>query len=682
MRIYLGDLFHVYTAGRNTHISPYTVPLGIGFLASAVKHRMPPCQVSLFRDPDRLLQAIRTESPDVMGFSFCSWNSDLNRRVAEIVKATCPGVITVGGGPSVDDADDQLVEFFEMFPMVDYLVPNEGESGFVALLEAIERGEARGGPIAGVAYLDEAGQLIRGKYQRPVVPSETSGLERLSPKQVRPIDPDEIEIPSPYLDGTLDSFLDEGLVPIVQTMRGCPYQCHFCVSGATEWNRMRGFDPQRVKAEIDYAMSRSGSKDLILTDENWGILGDRDIQIARYITERSRLKGAPNRVYYYTAKIVTPASRKIVEMVAPIAWIGEFSMSFQSLNPDTRHAIKRTNIGLDKVAANVEWARERGIPTSSEMIYGMPHETPATFFDGVEQLLQAGISVIQIFPLLLFPGIDLASRSAREKYGFQTRFRLPDQAYGVYDDGKLVAVEAEEVIYMTRWSTEDDYFTVRRYGFFQQILQGRLYFVEFSRVCAEVGIPVEHLIRHLTLADYSGYPALAALLREHRREAEAELKTSSAEVHEEVLDRLRKGEDIAGVRVNLVYLGKLFSSRSAVRELLELIWKYIEPLIDGDPNKDVVIHYFTEILPNRIVVLQSGSQEDVRFTTRFNYPKWVSRSYRHVSELLLPEPSQIQAKMSDELKHNLTEFNPKNRSDLQEIFEKTPSAALLRAIAA
>ena len=133
--------------------------------------------------------------------------------------------------------------------------------------------------------------MIRGKYQRPVVPSETPGLERLSPKQVRPIDPDEIEIPSPYLDGTLDSFLDEGLVPIVQTMRGCPYQCHFCVSGATEWNRMRGFDPQRVKAEIDYAMSRSGSKDLILTDENWGILGDRDIEIASYITEREQDKG-------------------------------------------------------------------------------------------------------------------------------------------------------------------------------------------------------------------------------------------------------------------------------------------------------------------------------------------------------------------------------------------------------
>lgn len=38
--------------------------------------------------------------------------------------------------------------------------------------------------------------------------------------------------------------------------------------------------------------------------------------------------------------------------------------------------------------------------------------------------------------------------------------------------------------------------------------------------------------------------------------------------------------------------------------------------------------------------------------------------------------------MSDELRHSLARFNPDNRSDLQEIFEKTPSTALLRDIAA
>src|SRR5262249_36016209 len=157
-----------------------------------------------------------------------------------------------------------------------------------------------------------------------------------------------------------------------------------------------GFDVERVKAEIDYALSRSRTKDLILTDENWGILGERDVELARFIMARHRTKGAPSRLYYYTAKIVTPASREIVETVAPIAWIGGFNMSFQSLNPQTRQVIKRTNISMERLAENVQWARQRNIATASEMIYGFPYETPQTFFQGVERLIEERVNSVVI----------------------------------------------------------------------------------------------------------------------------------------------------------------------------------------------------------------------------------------------------------------------------------------------
>ena len=682
MKIYLADLFHTYQPCRNPDTVPYTVPLGIGYLAATVKHRIPHCEVHLFRDPDRLLKALRAEPPTLMGFSLCSWNSDLTRRMSEVVKATCPNVISVGGGPSVDDADDQIAELFGMFPAIDFFVPNEGESGFVALVQAIERNQEREQPIPGVAYLDHARRLVRGRYERPVVPGETTGVERLSPKQVREIGPDDVEVPSPYLDGTLDTFLDEGLVPIIQTMRGCPYQCHFCVSGATEWNRMRGYDLERVKAEIDYALSKGRTKDLILTDENWGILGDRDVELARFIMERNRTSGAPSRLYYYTAKIVTPASREIVEMVAPIAWIGEFSMSFQSLNPQARAAIKRTNISMDKLAANVQWARERNIRTSSEMIYGFPYETPQTFFEGIERLLQAGMSSVFVFPLQLFPGIDLASPSVRAKYGFETRFRLADCGYGIYDDGKLISVETEEIVVANHWSTDDDYFKVRRYGFFQQAILGRGYFGEFFRLCSEIGIPVEPLIRHLVLADYAKFPALAAIVADHRHEAEAELKPSKNDVYRELVDRIRARDEISGVKVNLVYLGKLFSSPNAVRELLQIIQDYVDSFLEGHPDRELVLSYLTEVLPNRIVLLRPDAADRVRLSTRFDYSRWASRSYRTVSELLLAAPRVFEATTCDELKSKLIAFDPNHRSDLQAIFDKTPSKFLLRNVAA
>ena len=78
MQIFLADLFNVCQAGRNTRTNPYTVPLAIGFLASTLKVRMPGCTVRLFRDPDKLLYALKATQPDLLGFSICSWNLDLS----------------------------------------------------------------------------------------------------------------------------------------------------------------------------------------------------------------------------------------------------------------------------------------------------------------------------------------------------------------------------------------------------------------------------------------------------------------------------------------------------------------------------------------------------------------------------------------------------------------------------
>jgi radical SAM superfamily enzyme YgiQ (UPF0313 family) len=683
MRIYLADLFHTYNAGLDPDKNPYTVPLAVGYLAASVRHRIRHCEIKLFRNPNKLMQAIRSSPPDIMGFSICSWNTDLTRRASEFVKARSASTVTVAGGPSVDESDDQLIELFKLFPAIDYLVPSEGETGFASLCEAIAEGKRpEGQALAGVAYLDSSGRLVRGRYVRPVVPSEQPGFERISPKKVRAIGGDEVEVLSPYLDGTLNEFLDEGLIPIVQTMRGCPYQCSFCVSGENEWNRLRGFDLERVKAEIDYALSRSGSTDLILTDENWGILGQRDVELAKFILNRFMTKGSPRRLYYYTAKIVTPESRQIVEMVAPIAWIGEFSMSFQSLNPATRAAIKRTNIGMDKLASNIQWARERNVLTSSEMIYGMPHETIESFMGGVESLLQFGMNYVLIFPLQLFPGAELNSRASREKYGLQTRFRLADSGgFGIYDDGNLVSAETEEIVIATNTASADDYFTIRRYAFFQQVLLGRYYFIELFQLCGAVGISIEPLMRHLATADYTPYPALCELMVHYNREALAELRHSREEVYAEAVDRLRAGEAIAGVKLNLVYLAKLFSSPDAIEDLLAVIRGYCRNRVDG-AHRELVFHYLDEVQPNRIVALQQDAQEQIRFSTRYNYPKWANRSFRNVDELLLAEPVELVATIHRELQKSLAKFDPTDRFALQGIIDRTHPKFLLRTVTA
>ncbi len=691
MRVYLADLLHgkIWGLGNLPSNAPLgrTVPLGIAYLAAALNRRMPGMDVRLFRDPDRLLAAAQQEPPHLLGFCFTSWNMHISRRVAQQIKAWSPSTIVVGGGPCVDEQDEQLLAFFSQRPEVDYLVPNEGEHGFVALVAHLEGGR-KDGVIPGVAHLDPAGRLVRGGYQVPEV-APAASLVRPNSKLVLPMEKPANqeslalsgEIPSPYLDGTLDPFLEEGLVPIIQTMRGCPYRCDFCVSGTTLWNKPRGFPLERVTAEVEYALSNGRSKDLILTDENWGILGERDVELARYIMRRHQTSGSPRRLYYYTAKIVNEASRAIVETVSPIAWIGEFSISFQSLNLETRQAIKRTNISLKELKANVDWSNERGIPVSSEMIFGLPYETTESFFDGVESLIDAGVHRIVIYPLQLFPGIDLASDTARKDYGLITRFRLAaDLAYGAYLNGELISAESEEIVIGTKWFGEDAYYRIRRYAFLHTLLHSRGFVEELFHLCTEAGIPAARLTRYLASTDLSAHPTLRTIMNDFDLDARRELKLTPDEVVNSVARRLRHGEDVGGVKLNSVYLAKVLSNAAAVTELVDLIGQYVSSAGAGTPFLDVALAYAREILPNCAILFDRLTPERLSFETHFDYRRWRTGAYRSLADLLSPIPLLFEADVPSFLYSNLRDFDNADTATLQAIIDTTYGRGLMRTI--
>jgi radical SAM superfamily enzyme YgiQ (UPF0313 family) len=683
MRVTLADLFHLGGA-QNPDTAPYTVPLGIGYVAATAKRQVQGLSLELFRNPDRLLEAIKREPPDVLGFSISNWNLDLTRRVAQLVREWSPATVMVAGGPSIDDVDAAIADFLRAFPELDYLVPSEGEIGFAALLGHLQAGPPKRGVVAGAAYLDRSGALVRGTYVMPNVAPE-GRLVRTNSRVAAPAAEPEIdsEIPSPYLDGTLDAFLEEGLVPILQTMRGCPYRCEFCVSGTTLWNKPRGFPLRRVRAEIEYALQRSPSKDLILTDENWGILGERDVELARHLINRSEAVGSPKRLYFYTAKIVNEASRSIAKLVAPItwnSWIGELTMSFQTLNPEARDAIKRTNISIDKVEANVAWAKEHGIRTASEMIYGFPHETPATFIDGVEVLMRKGIRNVAIYPLQLFSGVELDLAEARAKNGMETMFRLADCGYGSYQNGDLISVEAEEIVVRTKWSSRADYFVIRRYAFFMMLLFGRPYFDELVRLCAAGGVDTPPLIRFLAMQDFSGQPNLARIFAAYDAQAAAELFPTRDALYSSVAGRVRRQESLAGVKLNLVFLGRVFRSVEAVRELLGLVEDYLVARVPENPGATAIFTYLREVLPNRVVILDRASVERVQFSSRFHYAKWSSQSFQELDELLLPEPRPYEAVTHGVLLQNLASFADDTPGNLQSLFDRTPAKSILRDV--
>jgi hypothetical protein len=463
-------------------------------------------------------------------------------------------------------------------------------------------------------------------------------------------------------------------------MRGCPYGCEFCVSGTSLWSKTRAFALERVKAEIDYALDRSGHDLLILTDENWGILGQRDVELARFIVGRRQRCGSPKSLYYYTAKIVNEATREIVEIVAPFAYIGQFSMSYQTLNPESRKAIKRVNTSLEKQTRNMEWANARGITTDSEMIFGFPYETLDTFLTGVEALFRAGVHNVHIFQLLLFPGIALNAREAREAHGIAVRYRATDGWYGVYGDGDIVSVEAEEFVASTKWASLDDYLSVRRYQFFAYGMLTYEILLELMQLCAAAHAAAETLIRHLTFADYSTYPALGRILADHERVARAEIKDTAAAVYTDIAPRLQRGETVTVSKPNVLALARVLNSPDALRELLAIVERYVEGLPEAGSAREVIRTYLHEVLPHRVAVLPPALDEPVRFHTRFDYARWKRREFRDLRELLLADPVSFEARVSASCLKNLHALDASTSGGLQKFMDATPRKELLREV--
>ena len=493
MIIYIAELSHT---GRGR--SPNVVPLAAGYLAAFSKKYFPDLNITIFRDPDLLLRAIESKKPDIVGFSVHLWSERLSSFCAQRVKEVSKNITVVAGGSSIDDIAPELLKFMILNPCYDVCIPNEGEMSFLHLIEHIATyGKVMKDIIIdGCATLASDGSLLKGRY----------------------VAPELSQIPSPYLNGLLDVFINEGYDPVIQSMRGCPYSCSFCVSGTPLWSKIRAFDTKRIFEEFEYVKKRTKSDYLILTDENFGIMKERDVKIAEYIVSSYKDGNYPRKLYYYSAKIITDYVLKVVEILSPI---GEFGMSFQTLDKNVIKEIKRTNINYEQFLKYINWAAERKIRTSTEMIFGFPGETVHSYVAGIEQLMKSGVDRIYSYNLRLFNGIDLATQENRHKYDFKTLYRLPERTYGCYD-GDFVT-ETEEVVVGANSFDYTDYQKIRKYGLFLELSTGRGYLTELIKIMMKLGLPGEKLITFLAEYKYSNFPGLSSIVSKYEEMAEREL---------------------------------------------------------------------------------------------------------------------------------------------------------------
>ena len=131
-KIWLADL--TYTQQT---ISSDVMPAAVGCIATYTERYLKTNpEVRIFKFPERLAEALESDTPHVVGFSNYAWNEDLSTQFARVIKEKRPLVITVFGGPNYPTVASEQEAFLRQYAMIDFYIVKEGEVAFAKLVEA------------------------------------------------------------------------------------------------------------------------------------------------------------------------------------------------------------------------------------------------------------------------------------------------------------------------------------------------------------------------------------------------------------------------------------------------------------------------------------------------------------------------------------------------------------------
>ena len=457
MLIYLADLRYTTIS-----LSPDTMPLGIGFLAAYAKKVLGEgVEFKLFAYAEHLMEELRQTRPDVLGVTNYCWSYALHTRMLQYARGLYPDILTVMGGPNIALDQAGREDRLKQTTGLDIYVIDEGEEAFTGLLERY----------------DDAG-LDKMRLFQEALPSsvfaDPAGGQVVFGAPV-PRRRELNEIPSPYLTGLMDPFFDGALCPLVQTTRGCPFTCTFCVEGVSYMTKVNRFSLDRVKEELEYIAPRAGvGSSLMISDSNFGMLPG-DIEVATAIHAMQERYNWPKYIWATTGKNKKEA---ILSAIDVLDGTMRMTNSVQSMNQDVLTSIKRSNIKLETYASLQKEVQARGRQSYSEVIIALPGETLESFMQGICQLLDVGAQQVTCYQLMLLDGTELNDRQTRERYGFKTKYRVLPRSFGVYDGHPVF--EVEEIVVETDTMSFEDYLECRklqlildvfhREGFFQEVL--------------------------------------------------------------------------------------------------------------------------------------------------------------------------------------------------------------------
>jgi radical SAM superfamily enzyme YgiQ (UPF0313 family) len=269
------------------HMPPVVVRMPNGALASLAgnidpKHRVAIADLILAQSTviATVERLVRQLEPDVVGLSVMTFQRKTAFRLARLIRSLRPSVRIIAGGYDPSLAPDA----YDECAAIDYLVRGEGEQTFCELLRALETGASVEG-VPGLSFRAPGGFVSTA--ERPVA--------RLA------VDP--LRLPNRAARVLQGYTLLGRQVDVVETSRGCTFDCSFCSIIEMRGRNFHRYPLDRVIADIADARER-GARAIFFVDDNITLDVGRFERLCRAIVDRGL-----NDVDYIVQAMTSPLAQ-------------------------------------------------------------------------------------------------------------------------------------------------------------------------------------------------------------------------------------------------------------------------------------------------------------------------------------------------------------------------------------
>ncbi|MBC8413522.1 hypothetical protein H8E50_07615, partial [bacterium] len=170
--------------------------------------------------------------------------------------------------------------------------------------------------------------------------------------------------------------------------------------------------------------------------------------------------------------------------------------------------------------------------SNSEVILNLPGDTVEGHLYTLRTVMDAGISRIRLYPLVLLPGTEAESPADRKKFQIKSRFRIFPRTYGMYEFGgeEFSSAEVSELVIETSSMTFDDYVYCRLFDLSVELFYNDGYFLEIQGLLSFLKISMFEFVKvcHDLMSEYPAdlkriYEGLADSILKYTWETEEEI---------------------------------------------------------------------------------------------------------------------------------------------------------------